>query len=151
MSIYDKLADAAEQGRLHPVEGTETTGADATAAAAADLITATGSVEVELAVTLAIGRPRLGEERGPSPMWRVRATPELHAAVQELADRRGETVSTVVRQAVRAYLENTSATRGSTHSPQEHSDPNRRVTAKREDPDYTASDVTTSGRSAPIR
>lgn len=49
----------------------------------------------------------LGEERGPSPMWR--ATPELHAAVRELADRRGETVSTVVRQAVRAYLETTSA------------------------------------------
>jgi hypothetical protein len=84
-------------------------------------------------------------------MWRVRATPELHAAVQELADRRGETVSAVVRQAVRAYLETISATRGSTRSLLERSNPISRVAAKREDPDYTASDASTSGRSAPIR
>lgn len=37
-------------------------------------------------------------------MWRVRATPQLHAAVQELAADRGETLSDVIRRAVQAYL-----------------------------------------------
>ena len=101
---YDELADAAEQGRLRPVAGTRVSGADAAAAAAADLKAATGADDLDQAVTLALGRPPLGRERGPSPMWRVRADPALYAAVQDLAEQRGETVSTIVRQAVQAYL-----------------------------------------------
>ena len=110
MSTYDEVADAAQRGRLRPVEGTRTTGREAADAAAADLLAATGAEDLDQGVELALGRPRVGEERGPSPMWRVRAPQDLDDAVRALADQRGQTVSMIVRQAVRDYLTATSNT-----------------------------------------
>ncbi|MFZ0161715.1 MAG: hypothetical protein WAL50_22020 [Kineosporiaceae bacterium] len=108
---YEAMAEAAERGELRPLPGTALTGQAATEAAHADLMAATGAATIEEAVSLALGRPRVGHEKhGSSPTWRVRTTPEQHQAVERLARQRGESVSTVIRHAVAAYL-NTPTTR----------------------------------------
>lgn len=64
---------------------------------------ATGTDSVTDARRVALVRRRLGA-RGPSPVWRVRATSGMDEQVRVLVDRRGLTISEVVREAVTAYL-----------------------------------------------
>ncbi len=97
----EALADAAERGDLRPISGAARRGDEARAQAAADLMWATGAATMEVAMRLVVGRPALGQERhGPSPQWRGRAPPELSARAEVLAERRGITVSELVRYAV---------------------------------------------------
>lgn len=101
---YNDLADAAERGELAPIPGTRLTGAAAAEAGRAALMEATGAATIEDASRLALGRPRLGDERGPSRQFRVRTTDEMYTAVERVADSDGRRVSEVVREAIAEYL-----------------------------------------------
>lgn len=101
---YEQLADAAERGQLQAVPGSRRTGEDARAFAGEVLMQATGAPSVEEAARLAIGRPRLGQDRGPSRQWRIRASEELNSATEAVAAQEGLTVSELVRRATAEYV-----------------------------------------------
>lgn len=102
---YDELAARAERGELLVVPGTERRGVDAAGAGRRLLMDATGADTWEEAATLALGRPTLAEgRRGPSPVWRLRTTPELDRRVRHAAQERGISVSTLIREAVAEYI-----------------------------------------------
>lgn len=62
----------------------------------------------DTASTLPLGRPTLAEgRRGPSPVWRLRTTPELDQQVRDLARARGISVSTLIREAVAEHIHRT--------------------------------------------
>ena len=67
------------------------------------LLAATGTDTIEDATRIALGRPRLDEDRAESVMWRVRATGRLDNIVAELADREGISRSALIREAVAEY------------------------------------------------
>lgn len=100
---YDDLATAAENGQLTPIPRTTLHGQDATEQARALLMQATGASTHQEAAHLALGRPRLGEHRD-TRQWRVRATPDLDAALTATASRQGITPSEAIRRAVAAYI-----------------------------------------------
>ena len=100
---WDKLSEAAEAGELQPIAGTTRRGEDAAASGRALLLAATGTDTIEDATRIALGRPRLDEDRAESVMWRVRATGRLDNIVAELADREGISRSALIREAVAEY------------------------------------------------
>ena len=100
---WDKLSDAAEAGELQPVAGSALHGEDAAASGRALLLAATGAATLEEATRVALGRPRLDDDRAESVMWRVRATGRLDSIVAELADREGISRSALIREAVAEY------------------------------------------------
>lgn len=103
MNEYDELADRAEQGLLAGKPETRRRGPAAAERGQDALLRATGASSVDEATQVALGRPRLGT-RGPSPVWRVRATEQLDEQVRALAAERHVPVSQVVREAVAAYV-----------------------------------------------
>ncbi len=105
-AAFTAMADAAERGELQVKPGTVLRGDDAAAYGHQMLMDATGAGSIEEATRMILGRPTLAEAgRGPSPTWRIRTTPALHAAVQHEADVRGIPVSSVIREAVAQHLE----------------------------------------------
>lgn len=106
MNELDELALQAERGELPVLPGTELRGDAAAAAGRQMLLDATGASGLEAATRIALGRPRLSSERrGPSPVWKIRATEKLDAEVTQIAGRRGVTKSLVIREAVEEYLQ----------------------------------------------
>lgn len=97
------LADAAERGELRPA-GQPRDGEQARADARALLMAATGTTTQEDAARVALGRPRVGEERPETRHWRLRVPAALDDAARAAAEREGVTVSDVVRRAVAAQL-----------------------------------------------
>lgn len=97
------LADAAERGELRPA-GRPSSGEQARAQARALLMAATDTTTPEDAARVALGRPRVGEERPETRHWRLRVPAALDDAAREAAERDGVTVSDVVRRAVAAQL-----------------------------------------------
>jgi len=65
---------------------------------------ATGAATDTQAIRIAVGRPRLGHDRGPSPSVRVRVTPQMRDQLAARAQHEGRTVSEVVRSATEEYL-----------------------------------------------
>ena len=105
MNDYDELAGRAERGELPVISGTALVGAAAAAAGRQMLLDATGASDLEEATQIALGRPRLSAAgRGPSPVWKVRATENLDAEVTQIAGQRGITKSHVIREAGEEYL-----------------------------------------------
>lgn len=102
-ALAEELADAAERGELRPI-GTPLYGEEARAEARGLLMRATGTVTPEDAARVALGRPRVGEERQETRQWRVRVPAALDDAARAAAARDGLTVSDVVRRAVAAQL-----------------------------------------------
>jgi hypothetical protein len=101
---YDDLAARAEGGDLTPIPGTVRTAAEAAAAGRAALLAVTGADTIEEATRLALGRPRVGEARRPSVVWKVRASPQLDKLATDLAKHQGMTLSVLVRDAVADYI-----------------------------------------------
>lgn len=99
----DELARAAERGDLRPL-GDPIRGEAAREQARAMLMAATGTSTPEDAARLAVGRPRVGEDRPETRHWRVRVPAALDEAARAAAARDGITVSDVVRRAVAAQL-----------------------------------------------
>lgn len=99
---WDDLADMAERGELRPVPGTALYDLEAQHAGRRALLNATGADTIEEATRLALGRPKLGEDRD-TRMWRVRATPVLDDTVGRLAEREGRSRSDIIRAAVAEY------------------------------------------------
>lgn len=97
------LADAAEGGELRPL-GRPLSGEQARAQSRARLMAATDTTTPEDAASVALGRPRVGEERPETRHWRLRVPAALDDAARETAEREGVTVSDVVRRAVAAQL-----------------------------------------------
>lgn len=98
---WDALSEAAQRGELAP------TGAAVIGAAAAEqgrtaLLNATAAATVEEATRIALGRPRLGEQR-ETHMWRVRTTAHLDATLASIAQREGRSRSEIIRAAVAEY------------------------------------------------
>lgn len=110
MSDYTELAERAEAGALHPKKGTVRRGANAAAAAQQALIEAAGTDDLESAVRVARGRPRLDATAPSSHVWKVRPTPFLDEQVRLVALERGVTISQVVRDAVAAYVQSPQTT-----------------------------------------
>lgn len=105
MKDYDELAKRAERGELSVISGTALAGAAAAAAGRQVLLDATGASNLDEATQIALGRPRLSAAgRGPSPVWKIRATENLDAEVTQIAGQRGITKSRVIREAVEEYL-----------------------------------------------
>ena len=105
MNDYDEMALKAERGELPVISGTTVIGNAAAAAGRQMLLDSTGTNNLSEATLVALGRPRLSTAgRGPSPVWKVRATENLDAKVTQIADQRGVTKSLVIREAVEAYL-----------------------------------------------
>ena len=100
---WDQFAAAAEAGELAPIPGTAVHGEDAAAAGRAMILAATGASTIEDATQIALGRPRLGEDRAETVTWRVRATGDLDLIVTQLADREGRSRSALIRAAVLEY------------------------------------------------
>lgn len=99
------LAARAARGELRVVPGTEQRGTEAADFGRQLLMGATGANTWQEAATLALGRPTLAEgRRGPSPVWRLRTTPELDQLVRTVAHDRGISVSTLIREAVAEHV-----------------------------------------------
>jgi hypothetical protein len=101
---YDDLAARAEAGTLAPIPGTVLRGDDARDAGRAALMAATGTDTVEDAARLALGRPRVGEARTPTVVWKVRASAQLDDLVTDFAKNEGTSMSELVRVAVAEYV-----------------------------------------------
>lgn len=104
MKRYDELADRAERGELRPT-GQPLHGGGAAAAGQAMLLRATGTRSLDDAVEVTLGRPRLGESKKTVQPWRVKPTADLDAAARRLAAEEGKTLSQLIRDATRDYLQ----------------------------------------------
>jgi hypothetical protein len=102
---YDDLAARAEAGDLQPVPGTALHGAAAAGAGRAALLAATGADTVEDVTRMALGRPRLGEDRRPSAVWKVRASAQLDDQVRAHLQAHGIAFPDLVRDAVSEYVQ----------------------------------------------
>ena len=100
---WDALSEAAEAGALPTIPGTIRRGEEAAASGRAALLTATGASTLEDATKIALGRPRLDDDRVETVVWRVRATGKLDRIVADLADREGLSRSALIREAVAEY------------------------------------------------
>ena len=103
-TAYDDLAARAEAGDLQPVPGSIRRGSAAAGSGRAALLAATGAATVEDATRMAVGRPRLGEDRRPSAVWKVRAPADLNDVVAAHLLSHGVTLSALVRDAVSEYV-----------------------------------------------
>ncbi|AMM22794.1 hypothetical protein AX769_21905 (plasmid) [Frondihabitans sp. PAMC 28766] len=101
---YDDLAARAEAGTLRIIPGTTRAGADAAAAGRAALLAATDTDTIEDATRIALGRPRVGETRTTTVVWKVRAPEQLDEQATDLAKHQGMNLSTLVRDAVAEYV-----------------------------------------------
>jgi hypothetical protein len=101
---YDALSASAEAGDLETISGTVLREDAAADAGRQMLLDATGAATIEEATQIALGRPRVGEERPATLTWKVRAPQQLDATVTELAARRGVNRSTLIRDAVAEYV-----------------------------------------------
>lgn len=99
---HDALAQLAERGELRQVAGTQRYGADASAAGRDALLLATDQTTIADATRVALGRPRLGEQRDATT-WRIRAPRALDDALTELAAQAHTSRSEIVRIAVAEY------------------------------------------------
>lgn len=102
-ALGEELADAAERGELTPT-GDALHGDAARDHGRAMLMAATGAHTPEAAARLAMGRPRVGEDRPETRHWRLRVPADLDDAVRRAAARDGVTVSDVVRRAAAAHV-----------------------------------------------
>lgn len=103
-SDYNELAASAAAGALPPVPGTQLQGPKAAEAGRRLLMEATGASTPEETAQVALGRPRVGEARSTTHVWKVRAPEQLDALVTDLAARRGIKRSTLIRDAVAEYV-----------------------------------------------
>lgn len=101
---YDELAARAERGELKVVPGTERHGAEAMQQAREELLAASGATSPEEFIRMAMGRPPVGENRGPSPVVRARVPQALKDQVIELAKTQHRAESDIVRDALAAYV-----------------------------------------------
>ncbi|GAA1359950.1 hypothetical protein GCM10009596_16060 [Arthrobacter rhombi] len=102
---YEALADRAERGELPAVPGTAWRGtAESRAEAARLLMGATGTEDVQEAIRVGVGRPKVGAGAGPSPVVRARVPEELKARVTALAAREHLKESDIVREALSEYV-----------------------------------------------
>ncbi|WRS30792.1 hypothetical protein U6G28_03640 [Actinomycetaceae bacterium MB13-C1-2] len=104
MTDYDELANRAEQGELQPIPGTALYGEGAATAARELLMVATGASTLDEAQTLAVGRPRVGQEKGASPTLRARVPQALKNSVAALAKEQNRPESEIVREAIAVYV-----------------------------------------------
>ena len=103
---HEALAGRAERGELAVKPGTVRRGDTAAHEEMQRLLVdATGASSVQEAITIAVGRPRVGAPAGQSPVVRARVPQALKEGVAALAklDQRAE--SEIVREAVAAYVE----------------------------------------------
>jgi hypothetical protein len=101
---YEELAAMAERGELKVKPGTVKRGAASRAAAQAAFMNATGAESLDEAMTLGLGRPPVGSERGPSPQVRARVTPGTKRQVRWIAAQQHRSESDIVRDALAAYV-----------------------------------------------
>lgn len=87
-----------------PKAGTIRRGTAATEAAQRALIDATGANDLDAAVTIARGRPRLEAAGSADVTWKVRTTAVLDSEVRQIAAAHGITRSQFVRDAVLSYV-----------------------------------------------
>lgn len=104
MADFDGLADKAERGQWSVVPGTVRHGPASAEAGRKAILEPTGAADLAEATRIALGRPRLDTQHGPSPVWRTRATENLDAAITGLAGRGGMSKSLVIREAVEEYV-----------------------------------------------
>lgn len=102
---YETLADRAEHGELAAVPGATRRGtAESRAEVARLLMEATGTHDVQEAIRIGAGRPKVGSGTGPSPVVRARVPEQLKASVAALAAREHVKESDVVREALAEYV-----------------------------------------------
>lgn len=101
---YEDLAARAERGELRAKPGTIKRGSAAREAARSALLEATGAASLEEATELALGRPRVGENTGPSPQVRTRVPQALKDALTAKAAREHRNESEIVREALARYV-----------------------------------------------
>jgi hypothetical protein len=101
---FAEFAEMAERGELVGVPGTLKRGEDAAAEGRRLLLEMTGAATVEDAIRVGAGRPRLGEQVGPSPTIRARVPWALKAEVEALARKQNRRESEIIREAIAAYL-----------------------------------------------
>ncbi len=101
---YEALADRAEAGELTPIPGTLRRDDAAREETVRMLMEATGAARMEDVIPLAVGRPRVGQESGPSPTVRTRVPQALKERLAALAQRQQRTESAVMRDALEAYV-----------------------------------------------
>lgn len=101
---FEALADQAEAGELSPIPGTIRRGEEARAETARLLMQATGATRPEDVIPLAMGRPRVGTESGPSPQVRTRVPQALKDRLAAVAWQQQRSESEVVREALTVYL-----------------------------------------------
>lgn len=105
-SKYDELARRAERGELAVKPGTVRRGDTAAHEEIQHLVMdATGASTVGEAITIAVGRPRVGTKAGQSPVVRARVPQSLKERVTALAEREHRAESDIVREAVAAYVD----------------------------------------------
>ena len=105
MTTYDDLANQAENGKLPIIPGTIKRSPQAAADAAETLRAATGATTNEELTTLAIGRPRTGTKRGPSPTIRARVPENLKNRITAISETEHRDESDIVRTATATYVE----------------------------------------------
>lgn len=102
---YEALADRAERGELAAVSGPAHRGtAESRTEVARLLMEATGTRDVQEAIRVGAGRPKVGSGTGPSPVIRARVPEELKARVAALAARENLRESDIVREALAEYV-----------------------------------------------
>jgi hypothetical protein len=77
MADFDELAEKAERGQWSVVPGTVRHGPAPAEAGRKAMLEPTGAADLAEATRIALGRPRLDTQHGPSPVWRGRATENL--------------------------------------------------------------------------
>jgi len=107
MNARDRKAYATLADRLHAPNADHGTAPIVRGEAAAAegqrlLMLATETNNIDDAIKVALGRPRL-DSGAPGPLWKVRATKALDQKVRLIAERTGVTRSEVIRNAVAAY------------------------------------------------
>ena len=104
-AYYEERERQYESGEIRPdsQSGPVLHGAAAVEAGQRHLMWATETDNIEDAVAVALGRPRL--EAVPNEIMRVRVPQRLMAEVRSFAKKRNTTVSQVVREAMGEYVQ----------------------------------------------
>lgn len=103
---FDELSRRADCGELEPIEGTELRGEEADADTLRILQEVTGLKTWEEIATIALGRPKVGNERGESPAVRTRVPQITKDTLAHIAKTEQTTESKIVRQAIDEYIVN---------------------------------------------
>lgn len=101
---FEALAARVEAGDVQLSPGVEFRGRAARAEAARVLMNATGARRPEDVIPLAMGRPRVGTESGPSPQVRSRVPQSVKEQLTQVARKQRRSESEVVREALTVYL-----------------------------------------------